>query len=154
MGTQSKLGSPQGLRDAVSAPGWRCPSRLGPGRPSAEPAALTTALAGTAPGTPGRLSRRWRWPSAGRRAPSPAWRGPAAQPRASLQRARRCSVSGALPAPPHAGPRLHAGALCGAAGAHAHAEAKPGARYWPFCACAEALSRPTRADFIAGVAGV
>lgn len=57
------------------------PGRLNPlpprlGRPPAQPAALTTPLAGTARRTPGRPGRRWRWPSADRKAPSRAWLRP------------------------------------------------------------------------------
>lgn len=45
-------------------------------RPAAQPAALTTPLAGTARRTPGKPGRRWQWPSADRKAPSLAWRRP------------------------------------------------------------------------------
>lgn len=54
-----------------------------------KPAALTTALAGTARRFPERPSRRCRRPSAGRRAPSPAWRRPRRRPQAGPPRAAR-----------------------------------------------------------------
>lgn len=96
--------------------GWRLlPQSQGPASPprllrAAQPLLLTTALSGTARRTPGRLSRHWQWPSAGRRAPSPAWRRPR-RAASSGPSATRHSHPGSPGLRQQTNPRLCAGAL-------------------------------------------